>query len=191
MPAILRLITFIVVGWLLMAGSVKAQKIEFERHSLEAGLSHPTVHCIMQDKQGFIWLGTQDGLNRWDGYSFKSYKHTNDVTSISHGCVWALHQDKKGRIWVGNELGLNLFEPATETFKVYHMVLSGQDSSKAGVRTIAETESGLLLIGTAGDGLLSFDPDTKTFQRFIGNTQSANPINIFALCTGRNENLWV
>lgn len=191
MPAILRLITFIVVGWLLMAGSVKAQKIEFERHSLEAGLSHPTVHCIMQDKQGFIWLGTQDGLNRWDGYSFKSYKHTNDVTSISHGCVWALHQDKKGRIWVGNELGLNLFEPATETFKVYHMVLSGQDSSKAGVRTIAETESGLLLIGTAGDGLLSFDPDTKTFQRFIGNTQSTNPINIFALCIGRNDNLWV
>jgi hypothetical protein len=74
------------------------QGLRFERISVRHGLSHSTVNCILQDSKGFMWLGTSDGLNKYDGYSSTVYKHEpNDPHGLSHNEIRSLHQDKSGR----------------------------------------------------------------------------------------------
>jgi len=89
---------------LLSSGSVQAQnkRFKFERISLDQGLSQSTVNCITQDKKGFMWFGTQDGLNRYDGYDFKVYKHhPNDPNSLSNNQIYAVYEDREGFLWIG------------------------------------------------------------------------------------------
>lgn len=82
--------------------AVAGQHVRFERISIEQGLSHSTVNCILQDSKGFMWLGTNDGLNRYDGHDFTLYKHVpSDPHSLSHNHIKSLHQDQFGTLWVG------------------------------------------------------------------------------------------
>ncbi|MBD3868135.1 MAG: hypothetical protein IFK94_08415 [Acidobacteria bacterium] len=89
------------------------ENARFNRLTLEDGLSQSSVNCIVQDNQGFLWFGTQDGLNRYDGYEFKTFHHDDrDPGSISNNFVWALHVDRNGLLWIGTEGGgLSLLLP--------------------------------------------------------------------------------
>ena len=93
--------------------------MRFERLSLEQGLSQSYVNCILQDRRGFMWFGTQDGLNRYDGYGFTVFKHDAlDPGSLSHNTVWALHEDRDGTLWIGTDGGgLDRWEPSTGSFQ--------------------------------------------------------------------------
>ena len=91
-----------------LSGSAWASgpSVRFDKLSIEHGLSQSMVFSIAQDEQGFMWFGTQDGLNRYDGYEFKTFRHDpDDPNSLSKNFVWALHNDSKGRLWVGSEWG--------------------------------------------------------------------------------------
>jgi ligand-binding sensor domain-containing protein len=78
------------------------QNLRFERISIAQGLSHSTVNCILQDSYGFMWFGTDDGLNRHDGHDFALYNHDpDDPHSLSHNQIKSLHQDQLGTLWVG------------------------------------------------------------------------------------------
>src|SRR5210317_1825502 len=90
----------------------------FEHLSIEDGLSQITVHSILQDSQGFLWFGTEDGLNRYDGYDFVVYKNSQkDSGSLSNNYIWALEQDQTGNIWIGTDGGgLNKYNPITKNF---------------------------------------------------------------------------
>ncbi|MCK7536674.1 MAG: hypothetical protein MZV63_39770 [Marinilabiliales bacterium] len=71
------------------------------------GLSQTSIHCLLQDKRGFLWIGTQDGLNRYDGYSFKSFKNEpHDTASISNNYIHCLFEDSQGNIWSWNKSGI-------------------------------------------------------------------------------------
>lgn len=88
-----------------------------QTYSVEDGLSQSSIWCIMQDSQGFMWFGTADGLNRFDGYTFKVYRHdANDSTSLRSNTVWSLLEDRHGTIWVGTLEGLHRFDRRTESF---------------------------------------------------------------------------
>ena len=95
--------------------------IKFKNLSVEAGLSHSTVNCILQDSKGFMWFGTDDGLNKYDGYNFTFYKHNpDDPFSLSHNRVWSLFEDSAGTLWIGTfGGGLNRFDRDTGLFTRY------------------------------------------------------------------------
>src|SRR3989304_1778799 len=81
---------------------IYTQNIRFEQFNLEEGLSHSTVNAILQDRMGFLWIGTQDGLNRYDGYNFKVYKpDADDPTSLGDRWITSLAEDSQGYLWVG------------------------------------------------------------------------------------------
>lgn len=97
-----RLLHLFFISILLLNPPIYSQEIRFEQLLIEQGLSHRSVNCILQDKQGFMWFGTDDGLNRFDGYEFKVYTNTNgDLSSLSDNYIITLYEDSGGNIWVG------------------------------------------------------------------------------------------
>jgi ligand-binding sensor domain-containing protein/DNA-binding CsgD family transcriptional regulator len=109
-----------------------AQAEEFTLESLSAldGLSSNSVFCMLQDQVGYLWIGTTDGLNRYDGRKFKVFRHrANDPLSLTHNAVMALCQDPAGNIWVGTwGGGFDRFDPGSETFRHYASLLAPEDS---------------------------------------------------------------
>jgi ligand-binding sensor domain-containing protein/serine phosphatase RsbU (regulator of sigma subunit) len=140
----------------------------FRTISLLQGLSQSTVNCIIQDRQGFMWIGTQDGLNRYDGYSFKVYKHNqSNPKTLPDNFIQSLFLDSQGRMWVGTYgAGLSLFDPVTETFTNYAYSETDPNTISGNqVMAIAEDQQHQLWIGTA-TGLCRFEPSSNKFQRF-------------------------
>jgi signal transduction histidine kinase/ligand-binding sensor domain-containing protein/DNA-binding response OmpR family regulator len=153
---IFQLLLLLVVSR-LAGQTLRPPPLHLERVGSDLGLSQNLITCIMQDRQGFLWFGTKDGLNKFDGYTFTVYRHDPyDATTLSNNFVTALYEDRAGRIWVGTHNGLNLFDRATE---IFHRSLP--DSAKLNrishylITGIAEDarESGALWIATAGGGL--------------------------------------
>lgn len=97
-------------------GFAQAATYQFVRYSTEYGLSHNQVNCFFKDSQGFVWIGTANGLNRFDGYSFRVFKHDpKDSTSISDHQINAVFEGPDGYIWISNRLGFDIYDPVTES----------------------------------------------------------------------------
>jgi PAS domain S-box-containing protein len=133
--------------------SVNAQQqhLQFKHLTTDNGLSQSWVRCIMQDKYGFIWFGTEDGLNRYDGYNFHIYKNnTRDKYSISSSSIRTILEDSRGNLWIGTRLGLNLYDRKNDRFIRYPRW------AEQIIWSIAEEKDNNLWIGT-DDGLYRFD----------------------------------
>ena len=141
--------------------------LRFEHLSVEQGLSSPFLRSILQDSRGFLWFGTVDGLNRYDGYRFKVYKHDiDDPSSLGANFIRALYEDPSGFLWVGTEgEGSTAWTRRLEQFTRYQNDPADPSSlSDNTVSVIVPGSSGALWIGTAG-GLNHFDPQTGKFAR--------------------------
>lgn len=126
------------------------QKILFNQIPTELGLSQNVVTCSLQDKTGFLWFGTKDGLNRFDGYQFKVYRHNpQDASSLSDSSITTLFEDQKGRMWIGTENGLNFFDRTRETFyRILPDPNNPNSLSHQQIRSIAEDKHAAIWIAT-------------------------------------------
>ncbi len=145
-----------------------SQNIKFKRVSIEEGLSAVTVNVIYQDSQDFIWIGTQDGLNRFDGYHFKSFKNDpSNPNCISSNDVECILEDKKGTIYFGsNGGGLSIYNKYNETFTNLRSGLSSNSLSNNVIRDIIELNENELLISSA-NGINLFNKSSKTFKQLF------------------------
>lgn len=177
--------------------SVSAQTIKFKHLSFQEGLSQLRVNCIFQDKQGLMWFGTQDGLNYYDGYTFRSYRHDpSDSTSISNNIVLSIYEDRKGRFWVGTRYGgLNLFDPKTETFKAFKYDPNNPQSLSSNmINALWEDHNGMLLIAADYGGLNIFNPETETAERHTFDSENPNSISnerVISIYEDSKQRIWV
>ncbi|UCH95361.1 MAG: PAS domain S-box protein [Candidatus Aminicenantes bacterium] len=172
------------------------QDIKFDRISIEEGLSQSSVSCILKDSRGLMWFGTQDGLNRYDGYKFTIYRHNpKNPNSLSNNYIYSLYEDHHGVLWVGTQEGLNRFDREKETFAHYKkdknppFKLSGNE-----VAAICEDHDGVLWIGTSDGGLNKYDPKENRFlayQHDIYDSTSLISNRISTLYIDSSDTIWI
>jgi ligand-binding sensor domain-containing protein len=155
-----RLRSGIVLLLYLAIHNLSAQpSLSFEHLSLREGLSQSVPNDIHQDKEGFLWIATQDGLNRYDGYTFKIYKNqADDTTSLSHSWIWKVVEDADQNLWIATWNGLNRYDRVRDQFTRYNRI---QDGAIANARTnnVFIDSDGRLWVGTWGNGLFFYDAD--------------------------------
>ena len=108
-----------ILGVLLLCGLIPVcgQLLQFDYYAVEDGVSQSAIICIFQDSEGFIWIGTQNGLNKFDGYTFENYYNDpSDTNSISNSWIFDITEDQMGYLWIGTKGGLNRYDKRTGRF---------------------------------------------------------------------------
>src|SRR6266849_845283 len=179
------------VVMLFAIGTASAQSIlpaRFTRISVEQGLSQSTVQAILQDHRGFLWFGTEEGLDRYDGYSFVIFKHdSKDPQSLPNDKISALLEDRQKKLWVGSWGGLSLFDDRNEKF-------SSVPEIHSKVTCIIEDPDGTLWVGTQGEGLFARDPSTGAFRHYLHYANDPDSLGTYivsALLQDSKGRLWV
>ena len=152
---------------------------------ISEGLSQNTVTSIVQDKYGFIWVGTWSGLNRFDGVNFKIYLHTQgDTTGIGDNYIFDICEDSRGDLWVGTRNGLSRYNWETDDFETIRHD-PGDPGSLSGnsITEIFEDSKGNFWIGTERGGLNLFERDSKTSKSFTTNPNDDNSISNNSIST--------
>jgi PAS domain S-box-containing protein len=199
-----KLVLFLVIflDLLGLPGILFADKggidFKFTQFTLEQGLSQVSVRSIIKDRNGFMWLGTQDGLNKYDGYDVTVYKHRmGDATSLSGNNIRVIIEDREdGILWIGTQsTGISKFDPVEETFTHYRHESSAPDSlSHDEIFSLYQDRDGLLWIGTWGGGLNKFDKKTGTFIHYKhepDNRDSLSSNIVRVIFEDRNGIMWI
>jgi ligand-binding sensor domain-containing protein len=156
-----------------------ANDVHFEHISIEQGLSQTSVFSVFQDSKGFMWFGTLDGLNKYDGYSFTVYKSDpRNPNTLSNNTIVKIFEDKQGYLWIGTlGGGLNKFDEKTEQFTRYRNDPRNSTSlSNDNVRSIFQDAGGHLWIGT-NNGLNRYAPENDRFIRYGNIPYSLNSLS--------------
>jgi ligand-binding sensor domain-containing protein len=168
--------------------------IRFEQVVRDTGPSHNTINTIAQDRQGFLWFGTLDGLNRYDGYEFTVYRHDDtDTTSLVDSNVWRILEDRAGRLWVGTNSGLDRFDRASEGFIHYPLEKVQPGAESPYILALHEDRTGTVWAGT-DSGLYRYDPEEDRFTlegatsggryRLVGN-------GVYGIAEEASGALWI
>ena len=187
---------FVFLVFQFLTVQINSQDLKFKHFNLESGLSQLTVYSIVQDHKGFMWFGTGDGLNRYDGYKFKIFRNDPlDSNSISNNEIRCLYEDHSNRLWIGTlGGGLSLFNPKTNSFTNYQNDPKNPTSiSHNKVWAIFQDKYGNLWIGTSG-GLNLFNQKTNSFKRYVNNLNNLFSISnnsIRAIYQDKSGRLWI
>ncbi|QHT70882.1 response regulator [Rhodocytophaga rosea] len=176
-----------------LSASCQTPAFKFNRINSKDGLSNSSIRCILQDKEGFMWFGTKDGLNRYDGFSFTVFQHNPfDNNTISNNVIRSICEDKHGDLWIATENGLNRFDKKTQTFRVYTHNPERKTISDNNVHYAYEDRNGVLWIGTY-KGLNKYNKATDSFTLYqhnsLGHNFAYNSIN--TIYQDKKGNLWV
>lgn len=165
--------------------------INFKNITSEDGLSQGTVETIIQDDQGYIWLGINDGLCRYNGYEFKIYKHDEELeNSITNNYIVDIKQDNSGNIWGGTANGLSKIDTKTDLITNYNMNDEEKSLSHYNIGDILITKSGDVLVGTS-DGLNIYNEKKDEFYRIFNKDSDLSSQFIRSLAEDENQNIWV
>lgn len=159
--------------------------------AVENGLSNTVVNSIYQDRYGFMWMGTYDGLNRYDGYHFKIFRNQwNDENSLINNHITVLNGDLKDRVWIGTQKGISYFDYADSKI---HQVSYGTDKTQkkitAPINSIAVGKNGAVYIATDENGLFVVD-NGAGIAKSIPLNKTAN-FTVKSVCIDKNQDLWL
>ena len=171
------------------------QHIRFSRLGTDQGLSQSNGNCIMQDSRGFIWIGTRDGLNRYDGYQFTVFRSkAGDAGSLSNSFVSTIAEDHLGALWIGTwGGGLNRFDREKRKFTHYGLVAGrGADVSSGFINALMVDSKGRLWVGTDGGGIELVDVSTGKIEQIMAGKGPAelSDNDVTAIYEDRSHAIW-
>lgn len=191
----------VIFSWiLLLAGLAKvhaqAPSLRFKHITTEQGLSNSTIETVFQDSRGFLWFGTRDGLNRYDGRQMRVFRYSSgDSASISDNYIRCIYEDRDHVLWIGTINGLNRFDPALNRFRRYRH--EGANPATLGHNTVTQIRGdreGRLWIATWGGGLDQLDQKTGRFTHFRHdplNPRTLSSDQVSGLLEDSQGNFWV
>lgn len=204
-----RVILFIVVFTILLSGNtltfaskfnyynssiVELDTINFNSLSIKDGLTSDLITCIYQDSQGYIWIGTQDGLNKYNGNIVTQYKYEkNNKKSLTSTCITSINEDDNGNIWVGTDSGLNIIN--RNNYEVTRMELNKKSDeilSDYMITSIYRDSNGDMWVGTS-NGLNRYDEKNNKFIKYYSSETNQSITNNYITDIDENEEgeLWV
>lgn len=167
-----------------LVAHIASGQYTFINYSSRNGLASNSINAIIRDKYGFMWFGTEDGLNRFDGQTFKVYRHKEgDSTSLQRGPIMALTQDDKGNIWIATNLALSVCNPNLDGFRNYDF------SNYGWILSICADQKGKIWVGTYS-GLFLFDPATSKVTSFPVSS-GKQPEIVHCIFEDSKKNIWV
>ncbi|MEP6749961.1 MAG: ATP-binding protein, partial [Bacteroidota bacterium] len=193
------LTTIITLSMLCLAGGAFAQKTpDYESISTAQGLSQGMVFDILQDRDGFIWVATKNGLNRYDGYSFKVFSNDPyNAHTLSSNTIVKLFEDSKGRIWAGTEgAGLNVYDKKNGKFyRIANGIADPTSLSGNATRLIEEMPDGRMLVAADGAGLnivqLTNDFFEKDAAPVVTRLTLPNNVQVYGMGKDKKERVWI
>ena len=167
------------------------ESFNFKNITIEDGLSQSTVETIYQDSKGYIWIGTNDGLDRYNGYEFKHYKHDKyDKNSIANNYIVDIIEDKNGYIWVSTIGGLSRINPDKDEIKNYYSKEDSGNLSNSNLWQILCTKDNRLIASTI-DGLNVYDKNKDKFTRILYKEGELPSQYIYSLEEDLYGHIWV
>jgi ligand-binding sensor domain-containing protein/signal transduction histidine kinase len=166
--------------------------LKFAHLTTNDGLSQGYVTAILQDRRGFMWFATRDGLNRYDGSAFVVYKHNpNDSASLSSNFIEDLVEDDHGYLWISTNTGVNKFDPINERFTRYlHDPQNAHSVGGTYITRIARDRRGYLWFGTLDGGLDKFDHTTGVFTHYHNDSDGQFVGRINQIVEDSREDIW-
>ena len=192
------LFSFLITTILLSTNPFAQSRISFNHLGIENGLSTSFVTCIFQDKKGFMWFGTQDGLNRYDGYNIKVFKNIpSDPKSISDNFIWSIYEDERGNLYIETQnSSFHRYDPLTETFSVLVKDSFATTTFKSSHFRALLEEPGVQWTGGQGDetGLTRINTTTGEIMVYKHNPNDPSSLSsdkVFSIYRDRSDQLWV
>lgn len=172
----------------LSVNQVNAERYYFQHLGLKNKLSQSSVLCIIQDRSGFMWFGTKDGLNRYDGSNFRTFKHDHkNARSIGNNAINSLHENKDGNLWVGTDNGVYLYNPVTESFsKLEEASQDGVSITQPIVQITADPHENVWLI-VESQGVFLFDNSKQTLTHYPVPDAHA----LSSICVDQQNTVWI
>jgi ligand-binding sensor domain-containing protein/signal transduction histidine kinase/DNA-binding response OmpR family regulator len=165
-------------------------RINFQ--SIQNGLSNPCVKCILKDSKGYLWFGTSEGLNKFDGSNFTLYeKNTKDTNSLVNNNIGALLEDNDHYLWIGTASGLCLYNREKDNFKVISAI--GKDNLFP-ISSLIEDVNSNIWVGTSGAGLYKYDKSNICFLSYMPDKKDSTSISsnfINSIISNKEGQLWV
>lgn len=171
-----------------------SQSLRFVNYTTKDGLSNNKVNAILQDKYGFIWLGTEDGLNRYDGYQFKVFRNSKqDSYSLSDNNVWSLFEDHAGNIWIGTKDGyLNKYDPQKNIFTRWN--LKSERTKENGITAIYQDRMKNVWVGTYQSGLYRINISSGKIDHWYYNAENGKSLTnnyVTSIAGDSSGSIWV
>ena len=136
----------------------------FKNLSVQNGLSQNTVHAILQDKQGFMWFGTKDGLDRYDGISFRTFM--KESGTLGNNFITSLYEDNLGQIWIGTDVGLYVYCPQMEKVRHFTLISNSNIDIDCTVNLITGDQKGGIWVVTQTRGIFYYNPQDSQLVNY-------------------------
>ncbi len=138
----------------------------FKHIRVDDGLSESTVYCILQDSEGFMWFGTKDGLNRFDGTGFRTFRHDpKNPQSIGNNFIRCIIEGKNKKLYLGTDAGIYIMDPTDETAERFSRVTNEKEEIECAVNALETDLSGNIWIGTVSQGMFLYRPETRRLEK--------------------------
>lgn len=185
---------YCVILSIVFIDNIFANQIKFEHLTTEQGLSHSWISCIYQDDQDFMWFGTFDGLNKFDGYDFITYRHNlHDPNSLPSNVIRSICEGDSGNLWIATMQGICFYDRRKDIFINYNEN-NGYDIENIDVLDVFQDSQGFLWIGTNHNGLYQYDISKNQMYYYAHDQKDSTSLsrnNVRQIFEDSNGNLWI